>query len=91
MKKIYGLILLAVLGCADNHIRTTYGEWKTDTVYVQIVEGNTAKLVYKDKVFSVPNKNYKVGQRTNIQFRYVYTSHCENNHCELIKTQVEIK
>jgi hypothetical protein len=91
MKKL--LILLGLLiGCAENPIKITYSDWETSTLLVHSVENGEAILINSErKTFTLHDKNYKVGDRVPLTFRYKYTSFCENGRCELLKTEAEIK
>ena len=89
--RIYLLTLLAVIGCADNPIKITYSDWITEDFTVSYIYNNKATLVTKEQAIIVDNNNYQAGQIVKIIYRKKYTTKCENNHCELLKTEVELQ
>lgn len=90
---LLGVLLIAFAGCQPSgpEIKITYGEWEYKTATVVEIDKEYIVIEVEGIRFTLKEEGELIGNKKGIEIRDVWKTRCENNSCELLDTNQEIR
>lgn len=89
---ILGILIATFIGCEPpSNIKITYSDWEQKTATVVDIEGDNLIVEVDGVKFTLKYNGELIGNQKGVEIRKVWKTRCENNHCELLDTNKEIR